>query len=55
MASKQITTVHLERQPHREAKQRLRLAYIYLIKESRRKKQVIVAMEKAHPPQEVKS
>ena len=55
MARKQITTVHLERQPHREAKQRLRLAYICLIKESRRKKRVADAMEKTQLPQEVKS
>lgn len=37
MARKHITTVHLERQPHREAKQRLHLAYTYLIEESRLK------------------
>jgi hypothetical protein len=55
MARKQITTVYLERQPHREAKQRLRLAYINLIKESRRNKQVTIAMEKTQSPQEVKS
>ncbi len=30
MARKQIKTVHLERQPHREAMQRLRLAYQHL-------------------------
>ena len=55
MASKQITTVHLERQPHREAKQRLRLAYIHLMKESKREKRVTVAMEQTLSLQEVKS
>lgn len=55
MAHKQITPVQLERQPHREAKQRLRLAYIHLIKESRQKKGVTVAKEKRQSPQEVKS
>ena len=34
MARKQIKTVHLERQPHRDARQRLHLAYTYLIEES---------------------
>jgi hypothetical protein len=37
MAHKQITTVRLERRPHRDAKQRLHLAYTYLIEESRLK------------------
>ena len=37
MAYKQITTVRLERRPHRDAKQRLCLAYTYLIEESRKK------------------
>jgi hypothetical protein len=37
MARKQITTVRLERRPHRDAKQRLHLAYTYLIEESQRK------------------
>ncbi len=30
MAHKQITIVRLERRPHRDAKQRLHLAYTYL-------------------------
>lgn len=55
MAHKQIPTVHLERQPHREAKQRLRLAYIHLMKESRQEKRVTVAMEKIQSLQEVNS
>jgi hypothetical protein len=38
MARKQIKTVHLERQPHRDARQRLHLAYAYLIAESQTKK-----------------
>lgn len=37
MARKQITTVRLERRPHWDAKQRLHLAYAYLIEESQRK------------------
>jgi len=37
MAHKQITTVRLERRPHRDAKRRLHLAYSYLIEESRLK------------------
>ena len=37
MARKQITTVRLERRPHRDAKQRLHLAYTYLIEESQLK------------------
>ena len=37
MAHKQITTVRLERYPHRDAKQRLHLAYTYLIAESQLK------------------
>jgi hypothetical protein len=31
MAQKQITTVRLVRRPHRDAKQRLHLAYTYLL------------------------
>lgn len=37
MAHKQITTARLERRPHRDAKQRLCLAYTHLIEESRQK------------------
>lgn len=55
MARKQITTVHLERQPHRDAKQRLRLAYAYLIEESQATQQPIDEKEKRRQPQEVKS
>lgn len=56
MAHKQITTVHLERRPHRDAKQRLRLAYTYLIEESRQKTlQQTEEEEKAQQTQEVES
>ena len=42
MARKQIKTVHLERQPHREARLRLRLAY----------QQLARAAKPASPPAE---
>ncbi len=54
MAHKQITTVHLERQPHRDAKQRLRLAYTLLIEESQATRQQIDEEEKVQQYQEVK-
>ena len=55
MARKQITTVHLERQPHRDAQQRLNLAYTYLIGASQTAKQRKDEEEKAKQFQEVKS
>jgi hypothetical protein len=56
MAHKQITTVRLERRPHRDAKQRLHLAYTYLIEESRQKTlQQTEEKEKAQQAQEVES
>ena len=55
MTRKQITTVHLERQPHRDARQRLRLAYTYLIEESQTKEPPVDEEEKAQPYQEVKT
>ena len=55
MARKQITTVHLERQPHRDARQRLCLAYTYLIEEDQTVPQAIDEKEKRRQPQEVKS
>jgi hypothetical protein len=55
MARKQITTVHLERQPHRDAKRRLSLAYTYLIEASQSAQQQIKEEEKAEQSQEVKS
>ncbi|MCP4416468.1 MAG: hypothetical protein GY805_07590 [Chloroflexi bacterium] len=55
MVRKQIITVHLKRQPHRDAEQRLRLAYIYLIEESQSVKQQIDEEEKSQQYQEVKS
>ena len=56
MAHKQITTVRLERHPHRDAKQRLFLAYTYLIEESRKKTlQQTEEKEKAQQAQEVES
>ncbi len=54
MARKQITTVHLERQPHRDAQQRLHLAYAYLIEASRSVKQQIDKGKKEQSYQEVK-
>jgi hypothetical protein len=56
MAHKQITTVRLQRRPHRDAKQRLHLAYTYLIEESRKKTlQQTEEKEKAQQAQEVES
>ena len=56
MAHKQITTVRLERRPHRDAKQRLCLAYTYLIEESRKKTlQQTEEKEKVQQAQEVES
>jgi hypothetical protein len=54
MADRQITTVHLERCPHRDAKQRLFLAYTCLIEKSRRKTlQRLEEKEKVQQTQEV--
>lgn len=55
MARKQIKTVHLERQPHHDARQRLHLAYTYLIEESQVKKMNSSEEEKTQAYQEVKS
>jgi len=56
MAHKQTTTVRLERHPHRDAKQRLHLAYAYLIKESQLKTlQQTDEKEKVQQAQEVES
>jgi hypothetical protein len=56
MAHKQITIVRLERHPHRDAKQRIFLAYTYLIEESRQKTlQQTEEEEKAQQTQEVES
>jgi len=56
MAHKQITTVRLERRPHRDAKQRLHLAYTFLIEESQQKTlRQIDEKEKAQQAQEVES
>jgi hypothetical protein len=55
MARKQIKTIHLERQPHRDAKQRLHLAYTYLIEESQTRKPHLHEEEKTQTYQEVKS
>jgi hypothetical protein len=56
MAHKQITTVRLERRPHRDAKQRLHLAYTYLIEESQLKRlQQADEKEKVQQAQEVES
>ena len=56
MAHKQITTVHLERHPHRDAKHRLHLAYTYLIEESQLKTlQQTDENEKVQQAQEVES
>lgn len=55
MVRKQIKTVHMERQPHRDAKQRLHLAYTYLIEESQAKKLHSHEEEKTEAYQEVKS
>ena len=54
MARKQITIVHLARQPHRDAQQRLRLAYTYLIEASRSVKQQIDEEKREQQSQEVK-
>ena len=53
MARKQLATVYLERQPHRDAKRRLRLAYLYLIEASQAEQQADV--ETKQGSQEVKS
>jgi len=56
MARKQITTVRLERRPHRDAKQRLHLAYTYLIEENQLKTvQQTDKNEKVQQAQEVES
>ena len=56
MAHKQITTVRLERRPHRDAKQRLHLAYTYLIEERQLKTlQQTDEKEKVQQAQEVES
>ena len=56
MAHKQITTVRLERRPHRDAKQRLHLAYTYLIEGSQLKRlQQTDEKEKVQQAQEVES
>jgi hypothetical protein len=56
MAHKQITTVRLERRPHRDAKQRLHLAYTFLIEESQLKTlQQTDEKEKVQQAQEVES
>jgi len=56
MAHKQITTVRLERRPHRDAKQRLHLAYTYLIEENQLKTlQQTDKNEKVQQAQEVES
>ena len=56
MAHKQITTIHLERRPHRDAKQRLHLAYTFLIEESQLKTlQQTDEKEKIQQAQEVES
>lgn len=54
MARKQIKIVHLKRQPHRDARQRLHLAYTYLIEESQAKESHSNEEEKTQPYQEVK-
>lgn len=54
MARKKIKTVHLERQPHRDARQRLHLAYAYLMEESQMRKPHSNEEEKAQAYQEVK-
>jgi len=54
MARKQIKIVHLERQPHRDARQRLHLAYTYLIEESQAKEPHSNEEEKTQPYQEIK-
>ena len=54
MARKQIKTINLERQPHRDARQRLHLAYTYLIEESQAKKPHSHEEEKPQVHQEVK-
>jgi len=56
MAHKQIKTVHLKRQPHRDAKRRLHLAYAYLIDKDRQSVERLAAeKEIKQQPQEAKS
>ena len=56
MAHKQITSVRLDRRPHRDAMQRLHLAYIYLIEESQLKTlQQTDEKEKVQQAEEVES
>ena len=56
MARKQITTVRLERQPHRDAIHRLSLAYEYLAEAAKQASQPAERQEQIDPPsQEVKS
>ena len=55
MARKQITTVRLERQAHRQARERLCLAYEYLMAGRNEAKQPVDQEEKPKPKsQEVK-
>ena len=55
MARKQITTVRLERQSHRDAIQRLSLAYQQLAEAARQASQQVEGQEQIDPPsQEVK-
>ncbi len=55
MARKQIKTVHLKRQPHRDARHRLHLVYTYLIEDSQAKKPHSNEEKRIEPYQEVKS
>ncbi len=56
MARKQIKTVRLERQPHRDAMQRLSLAYQQLAEAAQRAAQPVNRTEQHNPSsQEVKS
>ncbi len=55
MTRKKIKTIHLERQSHRDARQRLYLAYTYLIEESQTRKSQSNEEEKTQVSQEVKS
>lgn len=55
MARKQITTVRLERQAHRQARERLHLAYEYLIAGLNEAKQPVAPEKKPNSKsQEVK-
>ena len=55
MARKHITTVRLERRPHRDAKQRSHLAYTYLIESQLKTLPQTDEKEKVQQAQEVES